>query len=249
MNIDHLSYSTCKLILNSGIDYAVGVKLGLIEESYGRAAELGTLIHALVLEDRTDWVVSPYDTFRSKDAKAWKAVQTQEVVKPDEETCIVKTAEAIRRHPLAVELINACALEVEIEAKFKGLKFTGKADGMSADRTVIFDLKTTAQFDRFLTDRWYAIRQDYDLQAAVYTQFGIDPKYYFIVAETVAPYRVTVVSVDDEFVKNGKAKLDNAIAEFNTFRKRSGETDLDRLSFNIGEVDSLADVQELGDWS
>lgn len=43
MNIDHLSYSTAKKIYRKGIDYALGTKLGLIEESFGEAPPQASL--------------------------------------------------------------------------------------------------------------------------------------------------------------------------------------------------------------
>ena len=249
-NIDHLSYSTAKKILNKGVDYALGTKLGLVEESYGKAADLGTMAHALVLGGEPEWVVSPYDDFRSKEAKEWKAEQDKIIIKESEFDLICDIADAIKAHPLAAQLIEQCNLEQKLTATVNGIDFHGYADGINSERTIIFDLKTTGQFDAFVKNKWYAINMDYDLQAAVYKLFGTpDAKYYFVVAESVAPFRVQVLGTADEFVESGNQKLDNAINEFNAFRQREGANDKERISFNIGEVDNLANVQELGDWS
>lgn len=245
-NIDHLSYSTAKKIYRRGIDYALGTKLGLIEETYGRAAELGTMIHQLVLEDKTEWVVSPYDDFRSKAAKEWKAEQTGPIVKPEELETITRTAEAIRRHPLAAQLLESCWLEQKLTAKVEGIEFVGYADGISKDRKTLFDLKTTAQFDQF---KWQSFKNDFDLQASVYRLFGDNADYFFIVAETVAPYRVQLFGVDGEFYDGGNRKLQHAIDEFKKFRTREGQTDLERISFSVGETNDLSKVERLGDWS
>lgn len=245
-NVNNLSYSTAKKIYRRGIDYALGTKLGLIEETYGRAAELGTLIHELVLEDKAEWVLSPYDDFRSKAAKEWKAEQTGTIVKPDEMETITRTADAIRNHPLAAQLIESCELEQKLTAKVEGIEFVGYADGISKDRKIIFDLKTTAQFDQF---KWQAFKNDFDLQASVYKLFGDNPSYYFIVAETVTPYRVQIFGTSTEFFDNGDRKLEYAIDEFKKFRSRPGDNDLERISFNVGETDILEKVETLGDWS
>lgn len=247
-NIDHLSYSTCKKILNKGIDYALGTKLGLIEETYSKAADIGTMIHALALGGEPEWVVSPYDNYRTKEAQAWKAEQTKIIITEKDMEQIITVYEAILKHPLANQLIQSCQLEQKLEATINGIKFHGYADGISSDRKTIFDLKTTAQFDSF-NGRWFAINQDFDLQAAVYQLFGDNAKYYFIVAETVAPYRVQVLGTSPEFIESGNNKLDEAISEFQLFRQRKGNNDLERISFNIGETEDLNKVAELGDWS
>lgn len=248
VNIDHLSYSTCKKILNKGVDYALGTKLGLIDETYGKAADIGTMAHALVLGGEPEWVVSPYSDFRTKEAKEWKAEQTKIIIKESEFDTICAIADAIKAHPLAVELIELCNLEQRLDAEVEGIKFLGYADGISADRKTIFDLKTTGQFDSF-SGRWFAIQQDFDLQAAVYNLFGDEPKYYFVVAESVAPFRVQIFGTSSEFIESGNNKLQRAIEEFNKFRNREGDNDKSRITFNIGELDDLNNVQELGDWS
>lgn len=246
VDIDHLSYSTAKKIYRRGIDYALGTKLGLIEETFGRAAELGTLIHELVLEDKTDWVVSPYEDYRSKAAREWKAEQEGQIVKQDELDTITRTAEAIWKHPLAAELLQSCELEQKLKAKVEGIDFVGYADGISKDRKTLFDLKTTAQFDQF---KWQSFRNDFDLQASVYNLFGDKANYYFIVAETVVPYRVQIFGVDEEFYEGGNKKLQYSIEEFHKFRQREGNSDLERISFSVGETNNLANVELLGDFS
>lgn len=246
MNIDHLSYSTAKKIYRKGIDYALGTKLGLIDETYGKAADIGTMAHALVLGGEPDWVVSEFDNFRTKAAQEWKANQTKIVITEADFKQIVDVAEAIKRHPLASQLIESCDLEQKLKATINGIEFHGCADGISKDRRTIFDLKTTGQFDMF---RWSAFKNDYDLQASIYSLFGDNAKYYFVAVETVAPFRVQIFGTSSEFIDNGNTKLQKAIDEFNLFRQRSGENDLERINFNIGETDILENVEMLGDWS
>jgi len=245
-NIHHLSYSTCKKIYRKGIDYALGTKLGLIDESYGKAADIGTMIHAYSLGGNPEWIESPYDNFRTKAAQEWRSEQTKIILTRAEIVQIEKTALAIARHPLAAQLLNSCELEQKLTAKVEGIEFVGYADGISKDRRIIFDLKTTAQFDQF---KWQAFKNDFDLQASVYKLFGDNPSYYFIVAETVAPFRVQIFGTSPEFFDNGNRKLEHAIDQFKKFRSRPGDNDLERISFNVGETDILEKVETLGDWS
>lgn len=246
MNIEHLSYSTAKKIYRRGIDYALGTKLGLVDESYGKAADIGTMAHALVLGGEPDWVVSEYDNFRTKAAQEWKANQDKIVISETDFQQIVNIADAIKRHPLAAQLIDSCDLEQMLKATINGIEFHGCADGISKDRKTIFDLKTTGQFDMF---RWQAFKNDYDLQASVYSLFGDNAKYFFVVVETVQPFRVQIFGTSPEFIDNGNVKLQKAIESFNEFRQRPGANDLERITFNIGETDILEQVEELGDWS
>lgn len=249
VNLEHLSYSTCKKIIHKGIDYAVGTKVGLIDETFGKAADLGTMAHALVLGGEPEWVVQEYDSFRTKEAQAWRDAQTKMIIKESDFETIEKIADAIKGHPLAQELLEKCDLEQKLTAEVNTIKFLGYADGISPNRKIIFDLKTTAQFDSFSNNKWFAINQDFDLQAAVYRLFGDNARYYFIVAESIAPFRVQVFGTSEEFIESGKTKLDAAIDEFKLFRQREGANDLERVNFNIGETKSLDNVQELGDWS
>lgn len=246
VDLDHISYSTCKKINRKGVDYAVGVKLGLITETTGDAAEVGTLVHGFLLGGTPEWIVSPYSDFRKKEAKEWKAAQNKIVIKEEVYKRILKTTEAVLNHPLAKRLIESCDLEAKLDVEIKNIKFVGCADGISTDRKIIFDLKTTEQFDMF---KWQALKMDYDLQASVYNLFGNDARYYFIVAETCAPFRVQMYAASREFIESGNKKLERSIEEFVSFRSRQGANDLERLNFNIGETDILEEVEELGDWS
>lgn len=246
MNIDHLSYSTAKKIYRKGVDYALGTKLGLVDEAYGKAADVGTMAHALVLGGEPDWVVSDFENFRTKEAQSWKANQTKIVITEKDFQQITQIADAIKRHPLASQLIESCDLEQKLKATINGIEFHGVADGISKDRKTIFDLKTAGQFDQF---KWSAFKNDYDLQASVYSLFGDEAKYYFITAESVAPFRVQIFGTTTEFIDNGSEKLQKAIDAFNLFRQRPGASDLERINFNVGESDTLEKVELLGDWS
>lgn len=255
-NIHHLSYSTAKKIIRKGVDYALGTKLGLIDETWGKAADIGTMAHAIVLGGDPNWIVSPYENFRTKAAQEWKAEQTATIITEADFIQIEKIADAILGHPLAKELIETFDLEKKLTAVIEGVEFVGYADGISKDRKILFDLKTTAQFDQF-KGKYFAMNQDFDLQASVYRLFGSrdqttkrpDSKYYFIVAETVVPYRVQIFGTSNEFLEEGDRKLQTAIEEFKQFRLREGETDLDRINFNVGETENLDRTEMLGDWS
>ena len=70
------SYSQMKVILDSGIDYAVAAKRGMLPGPSSKAIDLGELAHMFVLGgDADEFVVTPYSDFRTKEAREWKAEQ------------------------------------------------------------------------------------------------------------------------------------------------------------------------------
>ena len=64
-----------KVILDSGIDYAVAKKRGILPEPSSSAIDLGQLIHQRVLGGNDEFVLSSYDNYRTKEARAWRDEQ------------------------------------------------------------------------------------------------------------------------------------------------------------------------------
>lgn len=238
------SYSQMKVILDSGIDYAVAAKNGDIPQPSGSAIDLGQLIHQLVLGGDDEFVISKYPKFTTKEAREWRDSQLADgkvVVSQENYEIAKEIAERIKAHPLSEKYLTGdnAKHEVELYAKTKdGINLRGKADAIiyRNDKPVfITDIKTTAQFDKFYKSAQW---KHYDLQAAVYTLIsGVDMvNYYFCVAETVAPYRVQFMHASLEFLENGERKLRKCVDEITTFGDR-------KPNFLI------EDVRELGDFS
>ena len=250
--IDHWSYSSAKEIYRKGIDYAVAVKLGIIEKSYGKAVDIGRFVHAVLLGGDQEFVVSPFKDFRTKEAREWRDSQTLTILNEDEFEQITKIADRIKSHKLAFELLcgEGVKNEVRLEAKIDGKQWVGYADSLKVAEDGKFeyvaDLKTTAKFDDFRRD---AFRNDYDLQAAVYhliTSTSNKP-FYWVIAETIPPFRVGIAVASQEFEENGYRKLQTICEEIQSFDARKGENDLLKLNFNQNE--SLDDLLLIGDWS
>ena len=77
---------------------------------------------------------------------------------------------------------------------------------------------------------------DYDLQAALYSLIAKceSKEFFWVVAETVAPYRVGVATASPEFIDSGFVKLERIVGEIKRFD-------------NINET--MDDILVLGDWS
>ena len=241
------SYSQMKLILDSGIDYAVAAKRGMLPAPTSAAIDLGELAHMFVLGgDAEAFIVTPYSDFRTKEAREWKNEQIDAgkiIVTKGQYEAIARIVDNIENHPMSKKLLESEDVKHEIEmyATAEGVKLRGKADAIlfSGDAITITDIKTTAQFDEW---KYKSMRRHYDLQAATYSLIGaasqkINPalvNFYFCVVETVAPYRVQYHHASAEFLEHGETKLANCLAEINKFGDKEP-------NFLIDEINELGD--------
>lgn len=238
------SYSQMKVILDSGIDYAVANKRGLIPEPSSQAIDLGQYIHTLVLGGDERFITSPYENFRYREAQAWRDEQKEDgkiIVTQDMQEVAVWAVDHIRNHPHAKEYLIGENIKHEVELYAKtadGVDLRGKADAVvfhndGKHPRIITDIKTTAQFDKFKNRAGY---NHYDLQAATYCLLSKTDfiNYYFCVVETVAPYRVQFMHASIEFLEAGERKLRKCIDEIVAFGDK-------QPSFMIEEVGELGD--------
>ena len=234
-NVDHWSYSSAKLILDHGIDYAVAQRLGLLEVSYAGAVDIGTLVHECLIGGEQDFVVSPYADFRKKEAREWRDAQVKPIINDEQFDVITRCVDRARRHALYKDLLVNTKHEVKIDATINDLKWTGRIDAMCIDDkdnvTGLVDIKTTSSYDSF---KQQIPKLHYELQAGCYLMMlnrGLDIPFRWFVVETVAPFRVGVFQATPELVKVGVDEIGKCISEYNAFKLRKGETDAERLSF------------------
>lgn len=244
------SYSSMKKIIDSGIDYAVGAKRGMLPPPQSQYIDLGQLAHMILFGGDDTFAISEFADFRTKAAQEWRdeqlAANKNIITKAQFEAAeqIVKNVES---HPHTPKYLLGKGFEYEQEMFAKtseGIDLRGKGDSLNMTdkkNIIITDLKTTAQFDKF---KKAASWSHYDLQAAVYTLITAvftktEPEnvsYYFCVAETVAPYRVQYFHASNEFLEAGERKLRTCIDAILSFDKNDP-------NFLIEEIG------ELGDWS
>lgn len=253
------SYSQMKVILDSGIDYAVAMKRKMLPGPKSASIDLGELAHMFVLGGDPDaFIVSPYADFRTKEARNWRdealgACRT--IVTKEQYDTIAAIVDNIEAHPRSKELLKGRDVrhEVEMFAKVNDVDLRGKADAiltervfnvqnnMDVEKLTITDIKTTAQFDEW---KYKAMRRHYDLQAAVYSLIAAQSlgvvtsrvRFYFCVVETVAPYRVQYHFAGTPFLERGEQKLAKCLEEIKNFGNKEP-------NFLVEEVN------ELGDWS
>lgn len=251
-NVNHWSYSSSKDIYRKGVDYAVAAKLGIIEKTFGKATDIGKFVHAVLLGGAQEFVVNPYKDFRTKEAREWRDSQTLTILSEEEFEKIVIISERIKSHPLAYELLCGKGVENEVKltVKIDGREWVGYADALKkntkGDVEYVADLKTTAQFDEF---KYTVNRNDYDLQCAIYHLMSksSNKPFYWIMAETIPPYRVGIGVASQEFEEKGYGKLQVICDKLVEFENRDGKNDREKLNFNQNET--MDDLLLIGDWS
>lgn len=240
------SYSQMKVILDSGIDYAVACKLGQVPGPASKAIDLGQYIHNEVLGGDDVFVISPYDDYRSREAREWRdSMQREGYIVVTHEMAEAKDAAVanILGHPHAAEYLTGPDVKHEVELYAKtaeGVALRGKADAIifhedGKTPKVIVDIKTTGQFDSFIRSAQW---KHYDLQAATYTLLAKTDftNYYFCVVETIEPYRVQFMHASLEFLESGERKLRRCVDQIVAFGDKQ-------------PTFMLPDIPELGDFS
>ena len=183
------------------------------------AMRLGTLIHNACLEpEKMDqYVVSPYDSFRTNEAKAWRDEQQSKgvTVVSEVEMIIADGAErAFNNHHLVPAPFDS---EVEVFVDVMGTPCKGLIDIVPPDGKRLWDLKTTASIDSEQELVKKIIDRGYHWQAAMYLDmynlFRDDSRdeFSFIFLSTSAPYEIAVITLDDEFIEAGREGYMNAL--------------------------------------
>lgn len=243
------SYSSMKKILDSGIDYAVAAKNGDLGEPQSKFIDMGQLVHMIILGGEDTFAISEFPDFRTKAAREWRDAQLEagkNIITQEMFNDASKIVANVENHPYSKEFLLGTGVTHEHEVfatSAEGVELRGKADAirLAGDATIITDIKTTAQFDKFFKT---AQSKHYDLQAANYTlmtasSLKVDSSlvnFMFCVVETVAPYRVQYMHASIEFVESGERKLRTCIDEIKKFGNN-------KPNFLI------EDIRELGDWS
>lgn len=244
------SYSQMKVILDSGIDYAVATKRKALPGPASASIDLGELAHVFVLGgDEMQFVTSPYQAFRTNEAKAWKVQMEAEgktIIRPNEYEAFAPIVDNVKAHPRSAELLYADGAkhEVEMYATINGIALRSKADAIiqRGGAIVVTDLKTTNYFDQWARNQYFAMNKHYDLQAALYLliaakSMGVSPSFcnfWFCVAEAKPPYRVQYHHASQAFLEHGEQKLVKCLEAIKEFGDREP-------SFLIEEVNELGD--------
>jgi hypothetical protein len=204
----------------------MAAQMGVTQTEQTAAQSIGTMVHSLVLENRTDYVIHPA-TYESKDGlkpwnwnanfcKDWRAAQTLECVSEEQARKIEAAANAVSNHKLASALLKNGFAERSFYCTDKrtGLRLKGRVD--YATDTHFVDLKTTVDASTKAFSR-AATGYDYELQAAFYLYIAEQlctpiTDFYFIALEIEPVPMVNVLLVKPEDLELATASIRKQLA-------------------------------------
>lgn len=221
-NRDGLSKSKLDL-LHESPEIFRDFQSGVFAPETTTAMQMGSFVHALVLEKRTDFVAQPETILdenevmvrwdgRKSICKAWTAAQTKPIVSSDDACKITGMAMAAIYDPLASKLWESGRPELSLFARDElGRLFKARPDWTGSDYFV--DLKTTtdASADGFGKEIY---NRRYHVQAALYLRvagwLGMpQTKFYFVAVQKSTPPRVNVRLLHESALDLGNEELDD----------------------------------------
>lgn len=197
-------------------------------EKYVKAQAIGNAAHALLIGRGKELAVGNFESWMSKDAKAFKADALAKCLTPildkhmqsAEEMCgaALSQLEQMPQHDTAF-LPGAGSGEVVLAWQEGNLWFRTMIDWVRETRPSCYDLKTSAMScaPHAVEDR--ASVMGWDLQGAMHERGldALDPKnagrrkFYFVALENEPPYGLTVVELSEADLTMGRKKLAMAI--------------------------------------
>lgn len=187
-----------------------------------RAMEIGTAVHSKILEGRTDYVVNPFDSFRSKEAREWREAQTEIVLNETEAAQIEAMETAVNNHRGAMKLLSEGVPEQTyfFTEPHTGVKCKVRPDWITPDGFLV-DLKTTNDASESgFKKSVYSFR--YDIQTAFYLDgveyaTGQRPKgFIFINVEKSEPFGVSLFQLNDDWIESARFTYIDALDTFKT---------------------------------
>lgn len=191
------------------------------------AYDLGTAVHALLLEQRAPLdvikIIEGYDTWKSPKAREERDYWRDQGFVPllsklfDDVVAMVAAAERqIGEHAASPALLSDGKPEQTLVFELDGVACRSRVDWLRNDNTVIEDLKTSSrsadphQFSRNLYQHGYDVRASF-YRRAVRALSGVDATFRWIVIETAAPYALSVVTPGPDVLALGDDKVDKAL--------------------------------------
>jgi len=196
------------------------------EKEPTEAMAIGSLLDHKVLGTPYLWTTSPYDDYRTKEARAWRDEQTERgvtVFKHDAIETVERMVESVRQHPVAGRIFAEPGkaqvgmfgvFETGENEAVECLKVNccerkGLIDWLPTSMPVIVDLKKCRDASKAGFRRQIG-QLRYDVQAAYYRDLyrditGESRAWQWVCVEDVAPYAVAVYQLDTESLDKASA--------------------------------------------
>jgi len=188
--------------------------------------DIGTAVHAMVLESEKDLVLRGPETRRGNDwKKPYEQAQAEgkTLLTAGDYDLAKEMADSLLMHPIGDRMAGDTVIN---EASFfatddnTGLELKTRPDSYWQANGVIYDIKTCQAADpkSFAKD---CLNYGYHIQAAFYMHvlrlagYQAD-KFLFACVEKTAPYAVAVHELSEEYLAYGKSKMDEALNKIAT---------------------------------
>lgn len=194
-------------------------------------ADLGTIAHALLLEDdKSRVVVIQADDWRTKAAKEARdearAAGKVPILEKDMDkvACMVQAADHVLMGSEICHDWLAATPELSLVWQEGATWFRSRPDKLTPDGKVYFDYKTSQSANPAAFVKT-AIGNGYDLQAAigkrgVQNLKNVAPTVIFVVQEIEPPYAVSLVSLSPQFMEIANNRLELAKYKWEQCHKR-----------------------------
>lgn len=198
------------------------------DEKYSAAKAIGNAAHRMLIGRGKEIASAPWDDWKTKEARAFRAEQTQ----AGKEPVLKKHVDEAHMMALAAQLqLQQCgwgeafregAGEVVLAWEEDGIWLRTMIDWLGADLTSCYDLKTGGvSFAPHLIGR-KMVDDGWDVQAAMHERAlnALDPKragrrkFRFVGLENYLPYALVPVEMTEAWLTMGRKKLDYAIGQW-----------------------------------
>lgn len=197
-----------------------------------KAMNLGSVAHEILLGKGGGFEISPFDDYRTKEARAWRDDVTMRgkiPIKDQDLSAAVSMADAVRAGLAEIPGAERAIMEGEAETVAIWRDILGplcrvRIDWLDLAGGVIYDLKTTGTglSDRSLNAKIAGEDTALDMRAAFYLR-GVEQlmpeaagriAYRWIFVESEAPFEVRVFEMDETTRANGNRKAALSIAKW-----------------------------------
>ena len=177
---------------------------------------VGGYFHTCILEPNK---IDKYKVVKSttRNTKAYKDVAGGELCLLQHEVDTIELMrEKVMSNDICKDLIqnSQCEYEQPGIIEMFGNKWKGKADIVNHEESLIIDLKTTADIEKF---QWSASKYNYDSQAYIYSKlFGYE--FLFIVIDKNT-HQIGMFDCSPQFYERGEEKVRKASEAYDLFYK------------------------------
>jgi len=189
------------------------------------AMDWGSLVDCLALNPERlseDFVLSPYDNYKTKEAQVWKACQLRTVIKQAEFDRANKAASAIVTNPFAADFLYSADTQVSVVCDGVDVEtarpFRAKCrlDIVPRNSEWLVDLKTTglslSKIPNLISDFGYHVQAAFYLDLYNLVTGEKRDRWAFIFQSDTEPFEVAVVELDPKDIEAGRAWYQNALA-------------------------------------